>query len=156
MKGIVATSLGLCVALAAFGAAAAAKPPAKTAAGKAPPACAAIVFRALPSTAGEGDQEAGMYRSRFGRLSLHATLKGGQASEYFVVANGKRIAAASELPPSAVSCAEKKQMPKPENPLSACTGDKFTVVIHHAGETRLALLYALAGNSWHFCSAGSY
>lgn len=157
MKGVVASGLGLSLALAAFAAAAATKPPAKAPVAKGPPACAAIVFRALPSSTGDGDQEAGMYRSRFGRLSLHATIKGGQASEYYVVANGKRIAAApAELPPSAAVCAEKKKMPKPDNPLPSCTGEKFTVVIHHAGNARLALLYALSGSSWHFCSAGGF
>ncbi len=156
MKGIVASGLGLCVALAAVTAAAAAKPPAKASAAKGPPACAAIVFRALPAAGSDGDQEAGMYRSRFSRLSLHATVKGGQASEYYVVANGKRLAPPGELPASAASCAEKKRMPKPDNPMPACTGEKFTVVIHHAGNARLALLYALSGNSWHFCTAGSF
>jgi hypothetical protein len=151
MRGIVAA--GLVLALAATAAAAATKPPAA----KGPPSCAAIAFRALPAGTSDGDQEAGMYRSRYGRLSLHATVKGGQASDYYVLANGKRLAAApAALPASAASCAEKKKMPKPDNPLASCSGAKFTVVIDHAGNERLALLYALSGNSWRFCGAGGY
>ena len=152
MKGKIAVATGLAFALTALSAPAATKAP-----GKAPPACAAITFRPLPPGMSDGEQEAGMYRSRNGRLELRAEVKQGTPSDYFVTTGGKRIAAApSNLPEAAASCATLKKMPKPEAPASSCTGQHFKVVVAHAGEQRLALLYAQDGSSWHFCSAGNF
>lgn len=126
-------------------------------AAKGPPACAAISYRALPSGASDGEQQAGFYKSRFVALALRATVKGGQASEYYVVANGKRLAAASGAPPQALAqCAAAKKLPAPGNALSPCTGEGFRVLIAHAGKERLAALYAMEGGTWHFCNAGSF
>jgi hypothetical protein len=47
-------------------------------------------------------------------------------------------------------------MPKPEAPASSCAGQRFRVLIAHAGDQRLALLYSNDGSSWHFCSAGTF
>jgi hypothetical protein len=149
-----ATSIGagLGLTLVAFAAAAAAKGP-----GKAPPACSAINFHALAAGMTDGDHESGMYRSRYGRIELHGEVKQGAAVDYFVFAGGKRVAAASgNLPEAVVGCAAAKKMPKPEAPASSCTGQRFRVVVAHAGEQRLALLYGEDGGSWHFCSAGSF
>jgi hypothetical protein len=122
-----------------------------------PPACAAISYRALPSGASDGEQQAGFYKSRFVALALRATVKGGQASEYYVVANGKRLAAASgALPQALAQCAAAKKLPAPGTALSPCTGEGFRVLIAHAGKERLAALYAMAGGTWHFCNAGSF
>src|SRR5437667_9446135 len=125
--------------------------------GKAPPSCAAITFRPLPPGMPDGEQQAGMYKSRHARLALRADVKQGNPVDYYVTAGGKRVAAApANLPEAATSCAAAKKMPKPEAPASSCTGQRFTVVVAHAGEQRLALLYAQDGSTWRFCSAGSF
>src|SRR5215472_7243514 len=152
MRTMTSLGVGVTVALAAFAAVAAAKGP-----GKPPPACSAITFRPLAAGMTDGDHEAGMYKSRFGRLELYGEVKQGNAVDYYVLAGGKRVAAASgNLPEAAVSCAAAKKMPKPEAPASPCAGQRFRVLIAHAGDQRLALLYSNDGTSWHFCSAGTF
>ena len=126
-------------------------------AAKGPPSCAAIAYRALPAGASDGEQQAGLYRSRFVTLVLRATVKGGQASNYYVVANGKRLATASGALPRAVAhCAAVKRLPAPGTSLSSCTGEHFRVLVAHSGKERLAALYAMEGSTWHFCNAGSF
>ena len=147
--------LGMIAAAAAFAATKHRAHPA--AAAKGPPACAMLTFRALPSGIGEGDQEAGFYRSRYGTLALHAQVKPGQSPDYFVLADGKRLAAApAALPDWATNCAAKKKMPAPATAAPTCGGQKFRAVLAHAGNERLALLYGFDGSAWHFCSAGAY
>src|SRR5947209_14306406 len=125
--------------------------------GKAAPACSAISFRPLPPGMPDGEQEAGIYKSRNGRLELRAEVKQGNPSDYYVTSAGKRVAAAaSNLPEAAVTCAAAKKMPKPETPASSCTGQRFRVVVAHAGDQRVAPLYSQDGGSWHFCSAGTF
>jgi hypothetical protein len=129
----------------------------KAATQKAPPACAAITFRPLPSGMTDGEQQAGMYKSRHARLALHAQVKQGEPVDYFVVAGGKRLAAApASLPEAAISCAAAKKMPAPGAPAPSCTGQRFTVVVAHSGNERLAMLYGLDGNTWRFCAAGAF
>ena len=153
MSSRIAVGIGLALGVAAA-TAAATKPPA---AQKAPPSCAAIAFRAVPSGMTDGEQQAGMYKSRHARLELHAQVKQGEAVDYFVIAGGKHIAAApASLPEAATSCAAAKKMPAPGAPASSCTGQRFTVVVAHAGKDRLALLYGLDGTNWRFCSAGTF
>jgi len=150
----IAIGISLALGVAAATAAAATTPPPGQ---KAPPNCAAIAFRPLPSGMTDGEQQAGMYKSRHARLALHAQVKQGEPVDYFVVAGGKRLAAApASLPDAAASCAAAKKMPAPGAPASSCAGQRFTVVIAHAGKDRLALLYALDGNNWRFCSAGTF
>ena len=147
-------TVGICLALAAAvcPAAAATKAP-----GKAAPACAAITFRPLPPGMSDGEQQAGMYKSRHGRLELRGEVKQGTPVDYYVTTGGKRIAAApAKLPEAAGSCAAAKKMPKPEAAASSCTGQRFTVVVAHAGDQRLALLYGQDAGSWRFCSAGTF
>jgi hypothetical protein len=154
MSSRIAVGIGLAIAVAAATAAAATKPPP---AQKAPPSCAAIAFRPVPSGMTDGEQQAGMYKSRHARLALHAQVKQGEAVDYFVIAGGKRPAAApASLPEAAASCAAAKKMPAPGAPASSCTGQRFTVVVAHAGKERLALLYGLDGANWRFCSAGAF
>lgn len=153
MKSTVAVGIGLALGCAALTAGAATKPPAH----KAPPACAAIAFRAVPSGMTDGEQQAGMYKSRNARIALHADVKQGEPVDYFVVAGGKRWAAApASLPETAASCAAAKKMPAPGTPAPSCTGQRFTVVIAHSGEQRLGLLYGFDGSTWRFCSAGTF
>jgi len=152
MRGTIAGGIGLALACAALPAVAATKAP-----GRAPPACGAITFRPLPQGMADGEQEAGMYRSRNGRLELRGEVKQGTPVNYFVTTGGKRIGTApASLPEVAANCAVAKKMPKPEAPASSCTGQRFTVVVAHAGAQRLALLYGEDGGSWHFCSAGTF
>jgi hypothetical protein len=152
MRIAIAAAMGLMLVFPAAGAVAAAKP-----AGKGPPACAAIKFRAVPAGMSDGKQPAGMYKSRFGRLELSATVKGGTAADYRVEANGKPLGAPpASLPATAAQCAAQKKLPAPEKPAASCSGERFTVLIDHEGDERLALLYGLQGNSWQFCSAGTF
>ena len=153
MRSTLAVGVGLALSLPVVAATAANKPPAQ----KAPPACAAIAFRSLPSGMTDGEQQAGMYKSRHARLALHAEVKQGEPVDYFVVAGGKRLAAGPvNLPEAAASCAAAKKMPAPGTPASSCTGQRFTVVVAHSGNERLAMLYGLDGSTWRFCNAGSF
>jgi hypothetical protein len=147
MRSTIVFGIGLALGMAAFTAAGATKPP----------ACAAITFRPLPPGMSDGEQQAGMYKSRHARLELRAEVKQGAPVDYYVTAAGKRVAAApANLPQAAASCAAAKRMPKPETPTSSCTGQRFTVVVSHEDNQRLALLYGLDGGSWRFCSAGAF
>ena len=154
MRRTILACLGAVLGLTALVAAAATKHPAA----KGPPACAALTFRAVPSGAGDGDQRAGFYRSRFGTLALHAEVKGGQATDYFVLADGKKLGPApASLHGWAANCAEQKKLPKPAAAATTpCTGQRFRVVLAHDDKERLALLYGSDGSAWHYCSAGSY
>jgi hypothetical protein len=152
MQTTIMLAIGSAVVLAALPTEAATNAPSRAA-----PACSAISFRPLPQGMPDGEQQAGMYKSRHGRLELRAEVKQGNASDYYVTSAGKRVAAApSSLPEAAGTCAAAKKMPKPDTAASSCTGQRFTVVVAHAGDQRLALLYGQDGGSWHFCSAGTF
>jgi hypothetical protein len=129
---------------------------AKPAAAKPAPSCAALAFRPLPSGASDGEQTAGMYRSRLARLELRASVQNGAPENYYVIAGGNRLAAAQSLPDAAGNCAALKKMPKPQSAAAACTGDRFTLVVAHAAEKRYALLYAASAGAWRFCNAGTF
>lgn len=108
----------------------------KTAGGKSAPACAALVFRPLPSGGTDGEQTAGSYKSRFARLELRATVENGAAKNYYLVAGGNRIASTPQVPQAASDCAASKKMPRPGPAKEACTGEHFTAVLAHVGEKR--------------------
>jgi hypothetical protein len=122
---------------------------------KTPPACAAIAFRPVASGMTDGEQDAGLYKSRFGRIELKATVKSGEAQDYYVELDGKQPAAAATPPAGLAGCAQSKKLPPPAAASGACTGDGFKVVVDHAGKERLVALYARKGKDWHFCRAGS-
>jgi len=150
MRSTLAVGIGLALSLPALTGAAPARPPTQ----KAPPACSAIAFRSLPPGMTDGEQQAGIYKSRHARLALHAQVKQGEPVDYFVVAGGKRLATGpASLPEAAVSCAAAKKMPAPGAPASSCTGQRFTIVVAHTGNERLAMLYGLDGTTWRFCTA---
>jgi uncharacterized protein with FMN-binding domain len=141
-----AASLVLLVAAAVPGAAA----------DKEPPACAAITFRPVPSGLSDGEQNAGLYKSRFGRIEVMATVKNGEATNYFVEVNGKPPAAVNgALPASVAACAKAKRLGPVGTPPTTCIGDKLAVLIDHTGERRFVLLYAHRSSEWHFCSVGN-
>src|SRR5262245_30993847 len=119
MRSALAVGISLALGVTAVSAMAATKPSAP----KAPPACAAITFRPVPSGMTDGDQQAGVYKSRHARLALHAQVKQGEPVDYFLLAAGKRLAAApASLPEAAASCAAAKKMPPPGASASSCTG----------------------------------
>ncbi len=122
---------------------------------KAPPSCAAIAFRPVASGMTDGEQDAGLYKSRFGRIVLKATVKSGEAQDYHVEVDGKQPAAAGTAPAGLASCAKSKKLPAPIATSGACVGDGFKVVVDHAGKERLIALYARKGKDWHFCRAGT-
>jgi hypothetical protein len=125
------------------------------AAAKEPPACAALTFRPVPSGLTDGEQNAGLYKSRFGRIEVMATVHNGEPVNYFVEVNGKPPSAVKgALPASVAACAKAKRMGAIGTPPEHCIGDKLAVLIDHTGEQRYVLLYAHRGNEWHFCSAG--
>ena len=127
---------------------AAAKPThAHAAAGKAAPSCAALAFRPVPAGASDGEQSAGLYRSRFARLELRASVKSGAPANYYVMAGGTRLASAQSVPAAVGNCATLKKMPMPQAAADSCTGDRFTLVVSHADDKRYALLYAATGSS---------
>jgi len=148
----VGTALAVIFAVTASPGWAAAKP----AAGKPAPSCAALAFRPLPAGTSDGEQTAGMYRSRFARLELRASVQNGAPANYYIVAGGTRLPAAQGLPEAAANCATLKKMPLPQAAADPCTGDRFTMVVAHAGDKRYALLYAASGSNWRFCNAGTF
>ena len=70
----VGTALAVIFAVTASPGWAAAKP----AAGKPAPSCAALAFRPVPAGTSDGEQTAGMYRSRFAKLELRASVQNGR------------------------------------------------------------------------------
>ena len=130
--------------------------PAAAADKKGPPSCAAIKFRPIASGMQDGEQDAGLYKSRFGKIELRATVKQGEAQDYFIVSNGQKAGAANALPKSAETCARDKRMPTPSAKAGeSCTGQRFSVVIDREGQQKVAMLYALDGRQWKFCRANT-
>lgn len=144
-------SLGVGVA---FGLAGMALGPAAMAAQKGPPACAKILFRPLTSGQNDGEQEAGLYRSRFTHIELKATVKSGEAQDYYLTSHNKKLSPLTgAVPAAAVNCAKSKKMPAPGKAASACTGQRFATVIAHAGKEKVVLLYGLNDRTWQYCGA---
>jgi hypothetical protein len=120
-----------------------------------PPACAALTFRPVAPGLPDGNQNAGLYKSRFGRIEVVATVKSGEAVTYFVAVNGKPPAAvAGALPQSVIACAKAKRFGAVGSPPEHCLGDRLAVLIDHTHEQRFVLLYAHRAGEWRFCSAG--
>jgi hypothetical protein len=143
------------LALGAAGLAASLQVSAAWSAAKEPPTCAAISFRPLPSGASDGDQDAGLYKSRFGKIIVTGTVKGGEVQSYYVTVNDARPGDAGTLPASVASCATSKHLPAPGKPEASCVGDKLQVLIEHSGAKRYVLLYARQSGKWGLCSAGA-
>ena len=119
-----------------------------------PPNCSAIAFRPILARTGDGDQDAGLYKSRYGRIEVKATVKDGATQNYFVEINGKALTPAKDLPSTIALCAKAKRLPAPGTPDPACIGDQLQVLNVHNGDDRYVLLYAHRAGAWHFCSAG--
>lgn len=128
---------------------------AKAATQSQPPNCAAIAFRPILSRSGDGQQDAGLYKSRFGRIEVKALVKDGVTQKYFVEINGKELApVAGTLPPSLTACAAAKRLSAPGTPEPDCIGDQVTVLIDHSAAERYVLLYVHHAGAWRFCSVG--
>ena len=152
VKARLFSAVGAIVLLAAGGLAVVS---ADAAEGKEPPSCAAISFRALAAGAPDGEQDAGLYRSRFVKIELKATIKGGIAESYFMMINGKRPdSLAGGVPKSTEGCLKFKHVSVPVKSQGAtCTGNRFRVVIERTGDHKTAMLFGLHGNDWLFCTA---
>ena len=126
------------------------------AAEKEPPVCAAITFRPVPSGLADGEQNAGLYKSNFGRIDVMAKVENGKPVDYFVAFNGKRPQALSgAVPASVAACAKAKLRGVVGAPPEHCVGDRLAVLIDHYADRRYILLYVQRGKEWYFCSAGS-
>lgn len=121
---------------------------------KDPPSCAAISFRPVPPGAPDGEQDAGLYKSRFGKIEIKADVKGGQAVNYYMVLNGKKIDAAANAPKASDACLTSKhvKLPFQKQAAGACTGNRFRVVIDRSGKQPVALFFGLQGEDWAYCS----
>lgn len=125
------------------------------AAEKAAPACASIAFHPVPAGLTDGQQDAGLYKSRFGRIEVKTNVKGGEAQGYFVEINGKPLGRVpGTLPASVVGCAKLKGLSAPSHPLQPCVGDRLVVLIGHNADDRYILLYGRSAGVSRFCSAG--
>lgn len=122
---------------------------------KAAPACSAINFRPVASGLPDGDHEAGQYKSRFAKIVLMATVKGGDAKDYYMLFNGKRPAAlAGGVPNDVTPCLRSKNVGVPvKSAGDACHGTRFRVVIDNVGGQKTAMLFGLDGKQWLLCSA---
>jgi hypothetical protein len=131
--------------------------PASAAARKEPPACAAVKFRPVPSGMTDGEQDAGLYKSRFGKIELRAAVQSGEPQDYYLVVNGQKLSpVAGNLPKTAENCAREKKMPTPAKAAGkSCTGQRFNAVIAHNGQQKVLMLYGLQDRQWAFCSAGT-
>jgi hypothetical protein len=141
-----------------FGLAALALPGgAASAADKGPPACAKIFFRPLPPGQNDGEQETGIYTSRFSHLELKAAVKSGEPQDYYLTAHNKKLTPLNgAVPAAAANCAKEKKLPASAKTAAAsCTGERFAALIAHAGKDKVALLYSLHGRDWQYCSAGT-
>jgi hypothetical protein len=119
-----------------------------------PPNCSAIAFRPILARTGDGEQDAGLYKSRYGRIEVKAMVKGGAPQNYFVEINGKPLNSATDLPGTIALCAKAKRLPAPGAADPGCIGDQLQVLNVHSADDRYVLLYAHRAGAWHFCSAG--
>ncbi|MGE5506713.1 MAG: hypothetical protein ACM31L_19985 [Actinomycetota bacterium] len=126
------------------------------AADKKPPACAAVNFRPVGGAMNDGTQTAGHYKSRFGSIDLLADVKGGQATYRTTVNNQPLAPFKGDIPKSAYPCLKSKHVATPPQPVGgACTGSRFRVVVDSTGKAKLVMLYALQGDDWKLCEAGT-
>ncbi|MGH7001866.1 MAG: hypothetical protein ACREEA_10210 [Stellaceae bacterium] len=117
--------------------------------------CAAIAFHPVAPGTADGQQEAGYYKSRLGRIEVRASIKDSTVTRYYVSLDGAVLAPLrAVLPPLVAACAKAKGLTPPLHPDSSCGGDRLVVLIAEAEGHHYLLLYARHGHAWHFCSAG--
>ena len=121
-----------------------------------PPSCAAIDFRPVPAGMPDGEQDSGLYKSRFGKIEMKAQVKGGAAGDYNVVVNGKPLKALQTLPQAVIDCAGTKKIPTTVRSAESCAAaTKLRVVVTQSGADKMIATYGLKGKSWTFCKAGT-
>lgn len=127
-----------------------------SAADKKPPACAAVSFHPFGGPLTTQPVTAGHYRSRFGSIDLLGVEENGQPNYHLQVNNQPLVALKGEVPRSAYSCLKAKHIKTPPQPMGgACVGSRFRVAIESSSKTKLVMLYALKGDDWMLCEAGS-
>lgn len=140
-------------AVLSLGAIAAALPAA--AADKKPPACGAVNFRPIANTANDGEMTAGHYKSRFATIDVMGKVQGGQDS-YALRVNGQPVKPINEIPKSSYACLKSKHIATPPQPVAgACKGSRLRVAIDSAAKQKLFMLFALQGDDWKLCEAGT-
>ncbi len=122
---------------------------------KDPPSCAAISFRPLPSGTPDGEQETGLYKSRFGKIEVKADVKGGLATNYYMVLNGRKVDGPATPPKMSDACLTSKhvKLPFAKQAQGACTGSRFRVVVARCGAQPVAAVFGRPGADWAYCSA---
>lgn len=122
---------------------------------KEPPACAAISFRTIAPGGPDGEQEAGLYKSRFGKIEIKTDVKGGQGTNYVMVLNGKKVEGPANPPKLSDSCLKSKHVKVPfaKQPAGSCTGTRFRVIIDRSSGKATAAFFGLQGEDWAYCSA---
>ncbi len=121
-----------------------------------PPACAAVSFHPFPGPLTAEPVTAGHYKSRFGAIDLLGIATNGQP-DYHVVVDGKRLVPLKgAVPKAAYPCLTSKHVKTPPQPMAgACVGSRFRVAVHTSGRAKLVMLYALKGDDWMLCEAGT-
>lgn len=122
---------------------------------KDPPSCAAISFRTLPAGGPDGEQDAGLYKSRFGKIEVKADVKGGQATNYYMVLNGRKVDGPATPPKLSDACLKSKhvKLPFARQAAGTCTGSRFRVVVDRSSGKPVAAFFGLQGEDWAYCSA---
>ncbi len=143
---ILAAAAAACLALAQPAAAAA----------KHPPACAALSFHPFAGPLTAEPVTTGHYKSRFGSIDVLGATVNGQPG-YRVVVDGKALTPLKgEIPRATYRCLAAKHVKTPPRPIAgACVGSRFRVVVDTTGTAKLVMLYALKGDDWMLCEAGT-
>ena len=95
----------------------------------------------------DGNQQSGLYRSRYGSIVLQAKVQGGQPTDYFMELNGKTPEPSPPLfPKSADGCLKSKSVKLPvAKAQGACVGTRFRVVLDRSTSAAAGAAVRLAG-----------
>lgn len=125
------------------------------AAQKKPPSCAAVSFRPLANTANDGEMTAGHYQSRFATIDVIGKVQGGKDS-YALRVNGQPVKPVTDIPKATYPCLTSKHVKTPPQPIGeACAGSRLRVVVDSSTKQKLFMLFALRGDDWKLCEAGT-
>jgi hypothetical protein len=125
------------------------------AADKKPPACAAVSFRPLVNTANDGEMTAGHYKSRFATIDVMGKVQGGQDS-YALRVNNQPVKPVGDIPKASYGCLNSKHVKTPPQAIAGtCKGSRLRVVVDSAAKQKLFMLFALQGDDWKLCEAGT-
>lgn len=125
------------------------------AADKKAPACAAISFRPLANVANDGEMTAGHYKSRFATIDVLGKVQGGKDS-YALRVNGQPVKPVTDIPKASYGCLNSKHVKTPPQAIAGtCAGSRLRVVVDSAAKQKLFMLFALQGDDWKLCEAGT-